>query len=99
MSRRRPGPLGRRSLEDGLVRAGRDYAEVAPGAASRGGGSSGRSSSPFIDAVDQQHGTSGETRLVASALALTRIRKSFGAFQALDGADFEVQRGEVHALL
>ena len=41
----------------------------------------------------------GETRLVAPALALTRIRKSFGAFQALDGADFEVQRGEVHALL
>jgi general nucleoside transport system ATP-binding protein len=41
----------------------------------------------------------GVTRLVAPALALIRIRKSFGAFQALDGADFGVQRGEVHALL
>ena len=28
-----------------------------------------------------------------------RIRKAFGDFQALDGADFEVRRGEVHALL
>jgi general nucleoside transport system ATP-binding protein len=37
--------------------------------------------------------------LLVPALALSRIRKSFGAFQALDGANFEVQRGEVHALL
>jgi general nucleoside transport system ATP-binding protein len=36
---------------------------------------------------------------VIPALALSRIRKSFGAFQALDDADFEVRRGEVHALL
>jgi general nucleoside transport system ATP-binding protein len=37
--------------------------------------------------------------LVVPALALSQIRKSFGAFQALDGADFEVRRNEVHALL
>ena len=32
-------------------------------------------------------------------MCFLRIRKSFGDFQALDGADFEVRRGEVHALL
>jgi simple sugar transport system ATP-binding protein len=37
--------------------------------------------------------------LVVPALALYRVRKAFGAFQALDGADFAVQRGEIHALL
>jgi general nucleoside transport system ATP-binding protein len=37
--------------------------------------------------------------LPAPALALTRIHKSFGSFKALDGADFEVKRSEVHALL
>jgi simple sugar transport system ATP-binding protein len=33
------------------------------------------------------------------ALQLRGIRKSFGDFVALDGADFTVQRGEIHALL
>jgi simple sugar transport system ATP-binding protein len=34
-----------------------------------------------------------------AALQLTGIRKSFGDFLALDGADFTAQRGEIHALL
>lgn len=33
------------------------------------------------------------------ALALSQIRKTFGAFVALDDANFELKQGEVHALL
>ena len=82
-----------------MVRAGCNHAEIATGPIICGGRFLGRCRTPFTDAVDQRRSTSGETRLAAPALALTRIRKSFDAFQALDGADFEVQRGEVHALL
>jgi general nucleoside transport system ATP-binding protein len=37
--------------------------------------------------------------LASPALALSQIGKAFGTFHALDGADFAVRRGEVHALL
>jgi ABC-type uncharacterized transport system ATPase subunit len=36
---------------------------------------------------------------VAAVLELSRIRKRFGEFVALDGAAFELRQGEVHALL
>lgn len=41
----------------------------------------------------------GTPSSAAPALALFQIRKSFGDFRALDGADFKVRYGEVHALL
>jgi ABC-type uncharacterized transport system ATPase subunit len=46
-----------------------------------------------------QHAFEGRPALIVPALVLSQIRKAFGDFQALDGADFEVRRGEVHALL
>src|ERR1700735_4408483 len=36
---------------------------------------------------------------MVAALRLWGVRKSFGGFAALDDAEFEVQAGEVHALL
>src|ERR1700722_9289917 len=36
---------------------------------------------------------------VTVVLALSQIRKTFGDFVALDEANFELRRGEVHALL
>jgi simple sugar transport system ATP-binding protein len=36
---------------------------------------------------------------MSPALQLTGIRKSFGGFAALDGADFTAERGMIHALL
>ena len=36
---------------------------------------------------------------MVAALELVGIRKSFGGFRALEGADFQADRGEVHGIL
>jgi ribose transport system ATP-binding protein len=40
-----------------------------------------------------------QTTLATPRLRMTGVRKSFGATRALDGVDFEVQPGQVHALI
>ena len=82
--RRRKSAGRRRPVEDGLVREGCRDPDTS---VARGGGST--PSPSFAEVLP----------IMAPALELSGIRKSFGDFLALDDAHLSVEYGEVHALL